>query len=110
MHPIPRARRMRQRSGIRAAVLAPTALIVVLSAWPVVDARAQMKGGRSATDLESTVDATIKPGDDFFAYANGAWLHATRIPAGKERWGVRDEINDATRAQLARLMEDTRAA
>ena len=33
-----------------------------------------------AQTLERTVDATIKPGDDFFAYANGAWLAATTIP------------------------------
>src|SRR5258705_7921328 len=26
--------------------------------------------------LEQTVDAAIRPGDDFFGYANGAWLQA----------------------------------
>jgi len=46
--------------------------------------------------LESGVDASIKPGDDFFAFANGAWLRAAEIPAGKERWSVRAEIDATT--------------
>ena len=28
----------------------------------------------------------IKPGDDFFAYANGDWLSAGEIPPGMNRW------------------------
>ena len=56
------------------------------------------------------VDATIKPGDDFFAYANGDWLKATTIPAGKERWGARDEINERTRQRIATLLDDAHAA
>ena len=32
------------------------------------------------------------PGDDFFAYANRAWLDATTLPAGSPRWGARDEL------------------
>jgi hypothetical protein len=32
--------------------------------------------------IEVGVDASIRPGDDFFAYANGGWLEATQIPEG----------------------------
>jgi predicted metalloendopeptidase len=60
--------------------------------------------------LESTVDAAIRPGDDFFAYANGAWLRAAVIPAGKDRWTARDEINERTRRQLASLLDDAGSA
>ena len=56
--------------------------------------------------LERTVDASIKPGDDFFAYANGAWLRATEIPEGKDRWNARDEINERTRGRLRALLSD----
>ena len=59
-----------------------------------------------AQTLERTVDASITPGDDFFAYANGAWLKATTIPPGKDRWGARDEINELTRTRLASLLDD----
>lgn len=50
---------------------------------------------------EGGVDATIQPGDDFFAYANGDWLKATEIPAGKGRWGAFNDIAEATRQQVA---------
>ena len=47
----------------------------------------------------------IQPGDDFFAYANADWLQATEIPAGKQRWGARNEIDEQTRQQVQKLLE-----
>jgi putative endopeptidase len=60
--------------------------------------------------IESGVDASIKPGDDFFAYANGAWIKTTDIPAGKARWTVRDEIAELTRQQGLKLLDDASTA
>jgi putative endopeptidase len=51
------------------------------------------------------VDARIRPGDDFFAYANGSWLETTEIPAGKERWNARTEIDELTRRQVVKLLD-----
>jgi putative endopeptidase len=64
----------------------------------------------SASAIEQGVDAGIKPGDDFFAYANGAWLKATDIPAGKARWTVRDEIAELTRRRVLKLLDDASTA
>jgi putative endopeptidase len=58
---------------------------------------------------ESGVDASIRPGDDFFAYANGEWLRATDIPAGKPRVDARSEIADLSRQRVASLLADARA-
>ena len=60
--------------------------------------------------LERTADPAIRPGDDFFAYANGAWLRTAEIPDGKERWGARDEIGELTRGRLARVLDEARRA
>ncbi|MEP6495995.1 MAG: M13 family metallopeptidase [bacterium] len=65
---------------------------------------------RATSPLESTVDQGIKPGDDFFAYANGAWLKAAVIPAGKDRWAARDEVNELTRQQVAAILDGASAA
>jgi putative endopeptidase len=46
-------------------------------------------------------------GDDFFAYANRGWLEATARPAGKERWGVRDELEDMARRRIVALVTTT---
>lgn len=61
------------------------------------------------TAIEAGVDPSIHPGDDFFAYANGGWLETTEIPAGKERWNARAEIDELTRQQLAMLLEGASA-
>jgi putative endopeptidase len=59
---------------------------------------------------ESGVDAGIRPGDDFFAYANGDWLKATDIPAGKQRWDARTDIAEVTRQRILKLLADAGAA
>ena len=95
----------------RATILRQTAThIALLASCSVLTLRAQTVTDRRASVLERTVDATIKPGDDFFAYANGGWLKATEIPQGKERWSARDEINELTRQRLAKLLDDARNA
>jgi predicted metalloendopeptidase len=33
------------------------------------------------------MDRSIAPGDDFFAFANGAWIQSTEIPADRSTWG-----------------------
>lgn len=60
--------------------------------------------------IEAGVAADIRPGDDFFAFANGAWLQATPIPDGEPRWNARNEINDLTRRQVDQLVEDAAGA
>jgi len=82
------------------------------SLWSLsaTDVRAQPAGDPAAARLQNAVDTSIKPGDDFFAYANGAWLKAAVIPAGRNRWTVRDEINELTRRQVAAILEDAKTA
>jgi predicted metalloendopeptidase len=64
----------------------------------------------SGACAQTNVDTGVKPGDDFFAYANSGWLRSTEIPAGKERWGARNEIDELTRRQVAALVDDAAAA
>jgi predicted metalloendopeptidase len=86
--------------------------VLTLSVSPFSDTegRAQAPQGRASSSLERTVDASIRPGDDFFAYANGAWLKAAVIPAGRDHWAVRDEINERTRRQVELLLDEARTA
>ena len=96
----------RSRAGghVPAAAL-PVLLAAALSWWPASPSAAQAADDRRPSRLESTVDASIIPGDDFFAYANGGWLKATALPAGKERWGARDELEEETRRRIAELLD-----
>ncbi|HEY6108426.1 MAG TPA: M13 family metallopeptidase N-terminal domain-containing protein, partial [Gemmatimonadales bacterium] len=80
----------------------PAALAVILICRPTAPAFAQ--------DVEQGVDTSVAPGDDFFTFANGAWLRSTAIPEGRERWGVRNEIDELTRRQIAALLDGAAAA
>jgi putative endopeptidase len=94
-------------NGTRVFLKSTLLLTALASAFAV---QAQTIGVNTSSAIESGIDANIKPGDDFFAYANGAWLKATEIPAGKARWTVRDEISELTRQQLLKLLDDASAA
>ena len=83
------------------AVALPIVMASALAWWQVSAAAAQ---------AGSTVDANIIPGDDFFAYSNGAWLKATTIPEGKQRWGARDELEALARHRVAELLDAAGAA
>jgi len=90
--------------------LTPLLLAATLFWSPTSVARAQAADDRKLSLPANSVDASVKPGDDFFAYANGGWLKSTEIPAGRERWGARDEINELTRQRVAQVLEDAKAA
>ena len=77
-------------------------LALVLLCGAIDSARAQR--------VEPGVDTSVAPGDDFFAFANGAWLRSTVIPEGRGRWGVRNEIDEQTRHQIALLLDGTGTA
>ena len=92
------------------AVSAPALLVAALS-WALLSAAgAQTAGNQAPSTQESGVDASIRPGDDFFAYANGGWLKANDIPAGKQSWGARNEITELTRQRVEKLLADAGAA
>ncbi len=86
--------------------------LLSLFLWPSAGPgdRTQALPDRPSSTLEHSVDTSIKPGDDFFAYANGAWLKAAVIPAGKDRWSVRDDISAVTHRQIIALLDDAATA
>jgi putative endopeptidase len=51
------------------------------------------------------MDKATKPGDDFFRFANGAWLDKAQIPADKPAVSLRLEMTDRTEGRLHDMME-----
>ena len=47
----------------------------------------------------------VRPGDDFFDYANGAWIARTEIPSDRSFWGPFDSLILRSRADLREIME-----
>ena len=81
------------------------ALLTLLALTPMLPAHAQ-----GAPPIQNGVDSSVRPGDDFFAYANGAWLKATVIPAGKDRWTARNDIDSVTRRQILSVFDGAASA
>ena len=50
-------------------------------------------------------DTSVKPGDNFFRYANGHWLDTHQIPPDKPAVTLRLEMTDRTEARLHEMME-----
>jgi putative endopeptidase len=55
-------------------------------------------------DVEG-MDRTVKPGDDFFKYVNGAWLAKTQIPADKTAYGAFAVLTDLSEARVHALLD-----
>jgi putative endopeptidase len=61
--------------------------------------------GSSGIDL-AAIDRSVRPGDDFFAYANGAWLRTTEIPADRPIVTSFSQLNDKAEQRTADLIRD----
>lgn len=51
------------------------------------------------------MDRDQHPGDDFFAFANGAWLAGTEIPDDRSSWGTGAITNELTTKRVAELIQ-----
>ena len=65
----------------------------------------QAQATQSGID-KSLMDTSVKPGDDFDKYANGAWEKNTEIPADKSNVSVFSVINDEAQKREAALVGD----
>jgi putative endopeptidase len=88
----------------RAPAVTWTVLISLFAACAGFQAAALALSNANGAAHDSGVDIGIKPGDDFYAYANGEWLKDTQIPAGKARWSDRDFYEEKTKRQIASLI------
>ncbi len=55
---------------------------------------------------KSNMDLSVKPGNNFYNYANGNWVKNNPVPASKTRWGSFDELREESSKRLQTLLED----
>ncbi len=56
------------------------------------------------------IDRSIKPGDDFYRYANGSWLGIVTIPANQSSYDTRAMIAEKTSQRVRDLIQEAAAA
>src|SRR5271165_1762567 len=54
----------------------------------------------------ANMDPSVKPGDNFFEYANGDWIKRTTIPPDRSRIGVFSTLADLSDKRTAALIEE----
>ena len=91
------------------ALLAGCATGAATTTEPTTTARAPAAIGAWGVDLAAR-DTSVKPGDDFFKYANGTWLANTQIPADRTRWGTFDILREKADNDARVIIEEVALA
>ena len=99
------------RTKMNSAVKTAIALALCGAAIVSMPSQAQQTQQVSAAKAEAqgnqtAANATLRPGDDFFAYANGDWLAKTEIPADRSSWGAMGALAEETNQRIVKMIED----
>jgi putative endopeptidase len=58
----------------------------------------------------TAMDTSVKPGDDFYRYANGRWLATAKIPADQTSWGTVAALGEKSQKEVHELLESAAKA
>jgi putative endopeptidase len=82
------------------------ALVLLCGALAASTALAQgAKLGKWGVDLTS-LDKSVKPGDNFFEYVNGGWLRKAQIPADRASAGSFQDLQILSEQRLQAIVDD----
>ena len=87
-----------------------TAIVIMMCGTALVTTGARASGqtppaATAAGTTAGTANAALRPGDDFFAWANKDWLARTSIPEDRSRWGAMDNLAEDTNQRIFKLIE-----
>lgn len=99
---------------IRHLLLGASAVAALALAAPALSAPAlAAPGGNTAKPsygswgyAPSSMDRSVKPGDDFWSFVNGGWDKATPIAADRSSAGVGVVVSDQAEAQVRAIVEE----
>ncbi len=84
----------------------PLLASVLLITLPVA-ATAQTSSAPGHAGIDTAgMDRSVKPGDDFFDYANGTWVRNTEIPADRSTFGTFAILFELTDRRVADLIQE----
>jgi endothelin-converting enzyme/putative endopeptidase len=90
-----------------------TAIVLALCGAAIVSMPGQAQQANApkaeAPANQAPASATLRPGDDFFAWANGDWLTKTEIPADRSSWGAMGALAEETNQRIVKMIEDLAA-
>jgi len=81
----------------------------IVAAVPAIAYAAGPRYGTWGVETKD-MDQSVKPGDDFFAYAEGTWLKTHAIPSDKTAAGYNYELPDEIEQQVKAMVEQVSAS
>ena len=95
---------------LRKILLSATALVVLALSANAIFAQEEVslaspKYGTWGFDATG-MDLSVKPGDDFFRYANGKWADRTQIPSDRVGYGNFTKLAELSENRLHAILED----
>jgi putative endopeptidase len=85
-----------------------TTALIVIFAFAVFLGTAAAPFDQNASMQD--IDRSIRPGDDFYRYANGGWLRTATIPAGQASYDTRAILVEKTGQRVRDLIQGAAAA
>ena len=74
-----------------------------LGAWLAAESRPKT----AAMDVDTAgMDRAVRPGDNFYDYANGGWMKSTEIPADRAVYGAFTVVNDEVEKRVKTIIQD----
>ncbi|MFT3679239.1 MAG: M13 family metallopeptidase [Ferruginibacter sp.] len=92
---------------MRVLALSAVCIAAVISSCNNADKSTTVASTNQRTVFFDTagMDATVKPGDNFFEYANGKWMKLTKIPDDQSGWGSFYTLYDESQKNLRELLD-----
>lgn len=90
-----------------------TVRVVATFALALGSAAAAQDTGKAELDSGLELDyvsSQLKPGSDFYSYANEGWLESTEIPDDQSNWGSFSVIDDEVKKNIRGLIEEAAAS
>jgi endothelin-converting enzyme/putative endopeptidase len=97
----------KSRIALAAAILLAGAAPILAqpaASSPGTQPAAKARFGSWGVDLGAR-DSAIRPGQDFWRYANNRWFQANPIPADRTSWGVASVLSEELEGQLRAILE-----
>ncbi|MDE3163695.1 MAG: M13 family peptidase, partial [Acidobacteriota bacterium] len=90
----------------RAALVACLLSVALLTAARAQSAAPAAGAAPTHGIAVANMDPAVKPGDDFYLYANGSWIARTQIPADRAVLGVFSILDDLSSKRTNQLIEN----
>ncbi|MGC2635896.1 MAG: M13 family metallopeptidase [Acidobacteriaceae bacterium] len=91
---------------LRVSLAALAAFLLTASLVPAQENPAAADASATHGIRVANMDPSVKPGDNFYLYANGGWIGRTEIPADRAGIGVFTILGDQSNKNVAAIIEE----